>query len=343
MTRPSEPPSGAPRSNALPARLTRRALWASVEVGCRGGLERWLLEPRPGPRILVWHGIDRAGRTDLNGRFVAVSDLEGLLDWLADNARVVPLAALLDGELDSHRPTVALTFDDGYAGVLHHALPALTSRLMPATFFVTAIRASGGDLLWPDAADLAARWATGPVNVNGETFRRTRRGLVSAARGDRLADRARGMTPEQLAQLVAGLRAGPLVTLDLEALWEYWRPLTADELRELAGSPLATIGAHGASHADLERMPAETVRAELEAGRRWLESLTGRTVDLLAWPFGSADAARIQVARELGFRHQLLGDPWPEGTGEPDVHGRLVVNPFVTWRVNAWALLRGRW
>ncbi len=343
MTQHHELVSGAPRSNGLPARLARRARWAAVELGCRGGLKRWLLAPRPGPRVLVWHGVDRAGRSDFNGRFVAISELEGLLDWLADNARVVSLAASLNGELDPRRPTVALTFDDGYASMLYHVLPALEGRRMPATFFVTAVRAGGGDMLWPDAVDLAARWATGAVVVNGETFRRTRRGLVSAARGDRLADRARRMTPEQLALLVGDLRDGPLATLDLEALWEYWRPLTTDELQRLAASPLATIGAHGASHADPEQIPAETMRAELEVGRRWLTAATGRTVDFLAWPFGQAPASGIQMARELGFRHQLLGDPWPTGTGETDVHGRLTMNPFVSWRVGAWALLRGRW
>lgn len=331
-----------PTSTDLVARLRRRATWAAVEFGCRVGLSGRLLAPQAGRRILAYHGVDRDGRKDLNGRFLSVAELDQMLTWLRHNTVVVALDELLAGADDSRRPTIALTFDDGYAGMAHHVLPLLERHRVPATFFITSIRARGRDMLWPDAIDLATRWASGPVTVGDEVFDRTRRGLVSRLHGDRLADRARHLDPNELDELVVQLRRWPLATLDLDRLWEYWRPLEVDELRQLASRKLVTLGAHGSSHADLSTQPPAIVRDELETGRRWLERVTDRSVDLLAWPFGRATHDGITIARDLGFRHQLLGDPLVEAT-RGDIHGRLTMNPFVSWRVAAWAVLRGGW
>lgn len=338
-----EPPRHqAPSCPSLTARLRLRAVWAAVDTGCRLGLARRLLAPRAVRRVLVYHGVDRAGRKDLNGRFVSAAQLDQTLTWLRHNTTIVGLDDFLTGAGEHDRPTVALTFDDGYAGMAHHVLPLLELHRVPATFFVTSIRARGQEMLWPDALDLATRWTSGPITLGGEPFGRTRKGLVSRQHGDRLAERARGKSPAELTELVEQLRAGPLATLDLDRLWEYWRPLDADELQQLASCAYVTLGAHGTTHADLATQTPEVVRDELATGRQWLETVTGRSVDLLAWPFGRATREGVQIARELGFRHQLFADPQPAVT-DTDLHGRLTMNPFVSWRVAAWAVLQGAW
>jgi peptidoglycan/xylan/chitin deacetylase (PgdA/CDA1 family) len=87
------------------------------------------------------------------------------------------------------------------------------------------------------------------------------------------------------------------------------RPLTVAELRELAALPGVAIGAHTMSHPRLSALPAEEQRRELAESRARLGELTGRPVDLLAYPFGKpADVApeTPRLAEEAGYRAAFL-------------------------------------
>ena len=78
--------------------------------------------------------------------------------------------------------------------------------------------------------------------------------------------------------------------------------LSMEELREIARHPLVTIGAHGLSHRHFTRLPKDEARVELVESRRLLESITGKAVDLMAWPYGECDAELGELSRECGYR-----------------------------------------
>ena len=77
--------------------------------------------------------------------------------------------------------------------------------------------------------------------------------------------------------------------------------LTWDELRELAASPLITIGAHTRTHPQLANKSAARVRDELDGCKADLESHLGVVVRHLAYPSGSYNKDTIKQAQISGY------------------------------------------
>jgi peptidoglycan/xylan/chitin deacetylase (PgdA/CDA1 family) len=78
--------------------------------------------------------------------------------------------------------------------------------------------------------------------------------------------------------------------------------LSEEELREIARHPLLTIGAHGLWHRHFTRLSSVEARIELRESRSRLKSITGRKIDLMAWPFGECDAGLERLSEECGYR-----------------------------------------
>lgn len=78
--------------------------------------------------------------------------------------------------------------------------------------------------------------------------------------------------------------------------------LSADELREIARHPLVTIGAHGFWHRHFTRLSNDEARQELRESRSLLKNITGRKIDLMAWPYDECDAGLERLSEECGYR-----------------------------------------
>jgi peptidoglycan/xylan/chitin deacetylase (PgdA/CDA1 family) len=109
---------------------------------------------RPGPRdepreevclrvsaglaVIVYHAIGDCPRhLDHHNLFVSPDAFSAQLDYLSRHREVVSLEAMLQGRLArTGRPTVAITFDDGYRSVLTTAGPMLARYGFTATIFV---------------------------------------------------------------------------------------------------------------------------------------------------------------------------------------------------------------
>jgi peptidoglycan/xylan/chitin deacetylase (PgdA/CDA1 family) len=128
-----------------------------------------------GVTVLAYHWIDPDPGRALRAWGVTPGAFAAQMRALADGGfRVVGLgeveATARGGNGAPEARTVALTFDDGYRGLLRHALPVLERHGFRATFFLVSDRVGGvnawdarhGDpprplMDWDEAADLAAR------------------------------------------------------------------------------------------------------------------------------------------------------------------------------------------
>ncbi|HSS21527.1 MAG TPA: polysaccharide deacetylase family protein [Pyrinomonadaceae bacterium] len=78
--------------------------------------------------------------------------------------------------------------------------------------------------------------------------------------------------------------------------------LSADELREISRHELVTIGAHGLWHRHFNQLSPAAARFELVESRRLLADVIGKSVDLLAWPYGECTPELEQLSHEAGYR-----------------------------------------
>lgn len=218
--------------------------------------------------VLVYHRVAET-RDDPYGQAVRPETFARHLERLAREHPIRPLRDLVERRYEDG--AVAITFDDGYADNLTEALPIAAT--LPVTVFVTVEALGNGRFWWDEIA-----------------------GLKPDLRA-RLHARLKGLPGRE--------RRGCLATLARKDGSDRGRPLTLDELRDLASRPGVEIGAHTLSHPSLARLPAVEQERELAGGRARLEELLGRPVTLLAYPFGKpgdVSEATESLARRAGYR-----------------------------------------
>jgi peptidoglycan/xylan/chitin deacetylase (PgdA/CDA1 family) len=220
-------------------------------------------------------------------------------------------------------PSVAITFDDGYADNLHAAARLLKRYDTPATFFIaTGYIGAARPFWWDQLARIVFESNRSPAAESAGTKDAIHLALYQQLQP--LSDEVRRRSIDQMAAS-AGL-APSCASLD--------RALTLEELQALAADDLFEIGAHTVTHPLLAAQPVATQRVELKNSKTWLETFLDRPVTSFSYPYGGSQhytAATVQAVRETGFsracttarRFVRAGDqPWEWGRVHvPDLDG----------------------
>lgn len=228
----------------------------------RAGVYRRRLrrEPFPGVAVLAYHGVrdDGLPRAALRGGALHVS-----AGRLAEHCEILralchPISGqqFLDATLNGcplpPRP-VLVTFDDGYANCLTHALPVLERFEMPAVLFACPDPIARSVRFWFDA--------------------------VAEKRGDEAVVRAKTLPYDawraevQNDEMPAGAD-------------DPHRPLTVAELARLAQSALIEVGGHTLTHPILANAPPADQQREIAGSADALRAWLGTSPRLFAYPNG---------------------------------------------------------
>ncbi len=227
------------------------------------------------------------------------------------------------------RPFACFTLDDGYRNNRDHALPVFERHDVPFTIFVTrGLAERTHSLWWETLGQLLHREETitfdfgnGPEDLRlpSETLK-----LMAFKRFARLiASEDEASVIRRIDNLAQGSGVDPLkITADLV--------MNGDELRKIAGHPLASLGAHTISHRALARLPHEEVRQEIRGSVDWVEGLSGTRPQTFAYPYGfsAAVCARdTEIARDAGLSVAVTTKPGIINGQSPD---RLTALPRVS-------------
>jgi len=264
------------------------------------------------PVILMYHSVRKA-RRDPFALCVSPRRFAQHMRIVASMTEPVRLNRMIEPQVPPR--AVAVTFDDGYADNLHHALPVLERFNIPATIFIATGYVGGTREFWWDELErlLLGR---GRINRNftlglGEAKRTfgsdgaARRGRLAAWRGrhwkawDTAAADARQVLFNEIRRWLKretvpdreeALTALRQVVHGVEVRNRSALALTLDGLRRMAAHPLIDIGAHTVNHPSLGWLDAPAQREEISRSRAWLRDHMARPITLFAYPHGSSTA-----------------------------------------------------
>ena len=267
--------------------------------------------------VVLYHRF-AAGEPDPLGLCVAPGHFAEQLNVLSDEFEVVPLSDIAGsvrrGEPGAGR--IAITIDDGYTDNLTTGIPMIADAGLPATLFAaTGHIEEQRHFFWDEMAQLI----TGPgkrphsLTINGHTWRTT----TAAERETARAELHRQTQPGSHAEIEATLEE--LRNWAQAATDDLPRPVTTEELKQIASTPGIEIGAHTRDHVNLAHQQPGEARLQVERSRDDVIAWTGTMPRAFSYPFGiprhDVDHEAIAVVADSGFECAVVNQPVPVEAG----------------------------
>jgi len=297
--------------------------------------------PQSGNCILLYHGIDDGNTERINAKFVSEKDLKAQLSWLKSRANILSTEQMFNESKHDKGFNISITFDDGFANNHQYLLPIIEELEIPITIFVTTIQLKNENYLWPDAVDLFSVIGPDVINFKGEKYHKRKNEYVNKYRvrlKSVVASGGYNLAKEAL----------ELMGFEEEALKNFpsvhWRMMNADELKKLAQSPFITIGSHGVCHDSFVELADNDLKEEIENSKRYLEDVTGNTIDQIAYPYGHYNDQIVDVIETAGYKFQFRVELQKQHNAlDKRVMTRLGINPFISWGNQVKAIGHGKY
>lgn len=203
---------------------------------------------------------------------------------------------------------------------------------MPATFFVTAIRDAGYNILWNDFMGILGKYGPERLEYKGEWFYKAKfNKYIAQKSGINLTELLRSGDFDVKAEAMKLLYQFAPYSDSRPADHDYWLQMAPDEIKELASSPLVTIGSHGYYHNDLAHIGTKKAADEMIRSKKYLEGITGKPVNSFAFPYGSYTRDIAEAAKDAGYNQLLAMDfHFDEDHADTSMRERFTVNPFIS-------------
>lgn len=267
------------------------------------------------PLVLAYHAVvedirPHIGRAQLPN-LISTAMLERHLDWIGRHYRFVSLDDLgrrMESGEGLDQPLAAVTFDDGYVGVYHQAVPLLKRKGIPAGVFVITEAMDRPRLQLYDKLYIVLEQVL-PVFGHSETRLRhllSSHGIPTGPVAKGVLDDAfrtmrwlfTTLTQSQLERAIGALET--VVPID-DRDYPELQSLTWEMAQDMAGSGFI-IGSHTQTHALLTEESREQVAAQTKGSLAALRHRLRRPVEHFAYPDGRCNPSVVSAVAEAGYR-----------------------------------------
>jgi peptidoglycan/xylan/chitin deacetylase (PgdA/CDA1 family) len=320
-----------PIAKRLQLKVKRESLYLYRDLKHALGLSEQFYKSARGSCIMVYHGICLNDPTKFNSIFLTLKTFESHLKFYKKYFNVISLDDYYQQKFSKNKFNICLTFDDGFANNYKYVLPLLEKYELPATFFITAIRDAGYDILWNDFLSIISKYGFKKITYKSRTYLKDNYNkYISAETGISLNEELRNLGFDKKAEMMQILY--PLALFKSNKKEEdYWLQMTREQIRQVAESPYITVGAHGYYHNDLAKISMEDAAKELMLTKSYLENITGKPVGSFAFPYGSYNPDVVAIAKKTGYDQLLAVDFLSTGdNSDHTLRERFTTNPFIS-------------
>lgn len=314
------------------AKINREGKYLRRDIDHILGLDKNFFKNARGNRILIYHGICRHDHRRFNPIFLTADTFEKHLQLYKKYCNVLSLDDFYNRLFSNEKFNVCITFDDGFVNNYKYVLPLLKKYNMPATFFVTAIRDAGYNILWNDFMGILGKYGPERLKYKGEWFCKGKfNKYIAQKSGVNLTELLRSGDFDVKAEAMKLLYQFAPYSDSRPADHDYWLQMAPDEIKELASSPLVTIGSHSYYHNDLAHIGTKKAADEMIRSKKYLEGITGKSVNSFAFPYGSYTRDIAEAAKDAGYNQLLAMDfHFDEDHADTSMRERFTVNPFIS-------------
>lgn len=240
--------------------------------------------------------------------------LERQLDWIGQHFRFLSLDELgerMENGDPFNEPLAAITFDDGYAGVYHHALPMLQRKGIPAGIFLVTETVGRRHLHIYDKLFLLLARVLPKIRYSPERFIKIcENHNVSLAKKSDVNDAIHDpyammrllfttLTQKQLRKVIEAVEAVGQVIRDED--FPALHSLTWDMVHALDRAGMI-IGSHTQTHALLTLENPKRMVNQIVGSLFTLQEKLGKPVAHFAYPDGRFNPTVVSCVAEAGYR-----------------------------------------
>jgi len=259
------------------------------------------------PAILMYHGVPHicgsCGGIDAAG-------FERQIQYLKNKYEIISPKHIDVTRNRFARHRVLITFDDGFRNNYEVAVPILHQHGVPAVFFISSRHCEPGKYLWfTYLRALFSHFKGNGFTYHGEFMSMSPEFRSRTIR--RLYDHLLSLKPHPSAmyqEIEAELPPICDFVQQMEIESQY-AGMTAQQVFELSDDPLFSCGAHTVDHPCLSLCEPEVAEQQIRVNKSWLERVTGKPCEWIAYPKGDYDRRSIDFCRQAGFSSAFAVNP----------------------------------
>lgn len=259
---------------------------------------------QPGLHFLMYHGIDSCSDKQLNYRHISAQDFEKQIIWLKKHTNIISLKDAFEGNYNPKECNVVITFDDAYRNVYTYAFPIIVKNQIDVSIFATGADTFTHKILWSDAYNIIQKLSSiNSFEINNQTFIRIDGQFYDKNSNENFINFIKNNDYSSKLALSEILFNDP--SIDLKSITDYWEIMTEGQIKEMAQFPCINFGSHGFYHNNLGRLPFEKAIEEIKKSKEYLESITGKPIQSIAYPDGCYSKEIVEEAKRIGLIYQL--------------------------------------